>query len=44
MDLSIFFDAIEELSLQLFPGQMGKCDAVIDLLLENISDILPAAS
>ena len=44
MDLSIFFDAMEEISFQLFPGQLGKCDAVIDLLLENILEMLPAAT
>ena len=44
MDLSIFFDAMEELSNLLFPGQLGKCDAVIDLLLENITDLMPAST
>ena len=44
MDLSTFFDAIEELANQLFPGQLGKCDLLIDMALENIKDVKPTAS
>lgn len=39
MDLSTFFDAMEELANQIFPGQLGKCDALIDLIKDNFTDI-----
>ena len=41
MDLQTFFDAMEDLSNIIFPGQLGKLDALIDLVLENINDIKP---
>ena len=41
MDLNIFFDAMEDLAGQIFPGQLGKCDALIDTVLENINDLKP---
>ena len=44
MDLNTFFDAMEELANQLFPGRIGKCDALIDTVLENIKEITPQAS
>ena len=44
MDLSIFFDAIEELANQIFPGQLGKCDALIDLCIENLKDLKPPST
>ena len=43
MDLNSFFDAMEELSTAMFPGQLGKCDALIDLALDNLKDITPVA-
>ncbi len=44
MDLHVFFDAMEELANQLFPGRIGKCDALIDIILENLSSIAPQSS
>ena len=44
MDLSTFFDAMEELANQIFPGQLGKCDALIDLIKDNFTDIQPEKS
>ena len=41
MDLQTFFDAMEDLSNVIFPGQLGKLDALIDLVLDNIGDIKP---
>ena len=33
---------MEDLANQVFPGQLGKCDALIDLALDNINDLMPA--
>ena len=44
MDLQTFFDAMEELANQVFPGQLGKLDALVDLALDNINDLMPAKS
>ena len=33
---------MEDLANQVFPGQLGKCDALIDLALDNINDLVPA--
>ena len=41
MDLNTFFDALEELASFLFPGQLGRCDALIDIILDEIVDIRP---
>ena len=39
MDLNTFFDALEELASLLFPGQLGRCDALIDIVLEELPDL-----
>lgn len=44
MDLNTFFDAMEELATTLLPGQLGRCDALMDLIIDNIYDILPKPS
>ena len=44
MDLSVFFDALEELANLLFPGQLGRLDALIEIVLENLGDIKPTPS
>jgi len=41
MDLNTFFDALEELASQLFPGQLGRCDALIDTVLDELKDLKP---
>ena len=38
MDLNTFFDALEELANQIYPGQLGKCDMLIDTILGNLKD------
>ena len=38
MNLNTFFDALEELASQLFPGQLGRCDALIDIVLDEFAE------
>jgi hypothetical protein len=36
MDLDIFFDALEELAMTLYPLEPASFDAIVELLVENI--------
>lgn len=44
MDLNTFFDAIEELAMTICPVQPGKCDQLVDILLESLAEMAPVVS
>ena len=37
----MFFTALEEMANQLFPMELSKFDALVDIILENFDDIQP---
>ena len=39
MDLELFFTALEELANILFPMELSKFDALVDIILQNFNDI-----
>ena len=41
MDLELFFSALEELANQLFPLELSKFDALVDIIIENLDDLKP---
>ena len=43
MDLELFFTALEEMANLLFPMELSKFDALVEIILSNIDDISPAA-
>ena len=44
MSLEIFFDAMEELALMIYPVDRNRFDLLLDLVLENIEDTMPSAA
>ena len=41
MDLELFFTALEEMANQLFPLELSKFDALVDVIIENLNDLKP---
>ena len=41
MDLELFFSALEELANQLFPLELSKFDALVDIIIDNFDDLKP---
>ena len=39
MDLEIFFSALEEMANLLFPMELSKFDALVEIILENFDDV-----
>ena len=41
MDLELFFTALEELANTLFPLEISRLDALIEIIVDNLDDISP---
>ena len=41
MDLELFFNALEELANMLFPLEISRLDALIEIIIDNLDDIMP---
>ena len=41
MDLELFFTALEELANTLFPLEISRLDALIEIIVDNLDDITP---
>ena len=41
MSLEIFFDAMEELALMVFPMERNRYDLLLDIIIENMDDTKP---
>ena len=44
MDLELFFNALEELANVLFPMEISRLDALVEIIVANIDDIVPKAT
>ena len=40
----MFFNALEELANMLFPMELSRLDALVEIIVENIDDIAPKAT
>ena len=41
MDLELWYTALEEMANQLFPMELSKFDALVDIIIENLADLKP---
>ena len=44
MSLEIFFDALEELAMMVFPKEFNRFDLLVQTILNHISDTKPSAA
>jgi len=41
MSLDVFFDAIEELALMIYPMERSRLDLLLDIIIYNLDDTKP---